>query len=76
MGEKSWYNIRAIKYVLLLFELAYGLKVNFNKSLFVGISVNEPWLEEVAKVLRCRVGHTSFNYLGMSIVDNPRHMDF
>jgi len=42
--EKSWANIRAIRAILLLFEDLSGLKVNFSKSLLVGVNVHGSWL--------------------------------
>jgi len=38
--EKSWANIRAMCAILLLFEELSGLKVNFSKSLLVGVNVH------------------------------------
>jgi len=39
LGTKSWANIRALRAVLTLFADMSGLKVNFHKSLLVGINV-------------------------------------
>jgi hypothetical protein len=39
LGEKSWANIRAMRAVLLLFHDLPELKVNFSKSLLVGVNV-------------------------------------
>ncbi|GAU39768.1 hypothetical protein TSUD_220120 [Trifolium subterraneum] len=39
VADKNWANIRAIKSILLLFEVMSGLKVNFHKSLLVGVNV-------------------------------------
>ena len=44
LGEKSWANIRAMRAVLLLFQTLSGLKVNFSKSLLVGMNVATSWL--------------------------------
>lgn len=44
IGEKHWSNIRIIKENLLLFESMLGLKVNFQKSLLVGINVSQGWI--------------------------------
>jgi hypothetical protein len=41
VGVKSWANVRAIRGVLLLFELMLGLKVNFHKSMLVGVNISE-----------------------------------
>jgi hypothetical protein len=39
LGIKSWANVRTLRAVLLLFELMFGLKVNFNKSVLVGVNI-------------------------------------
>jgi len=53
-----------------------GLKVNFNKSLLVGINISDSWLNEAAAVLSCKVGKISFMYLGLSIGGNPQRLSF
>lgn len=65
-------NVRTVKYVLKLFELIYGLKVNFHKSLLVGVNVKSEWIREATTSLNCKVGNTPFKYLGFSIGVNPR----
>ncbi|XP_045797575.1 uncharacterized protein LOC123891718 [Trifolium pratense] len=52
MGVKSWANVRALRAVLVLFETMSGLKVNFNKSMLVGVNIPESWLCEAASTLR------------------------
>ena len=37
LGTKCWANVRAMRAVLVLFEAMSGLKVNFNKSMLVGV---------------------------------------
>jgi len=37
-----------------------GLKVNFHKSMLVGININDSWLYEVAAVLNCKIGKVPF----------------
>ncbi|PNX74486.1 cysteine-rich receptor-like protein kinase [Trifolium pratense] len=39
LGVKSWANVRALRAVLVLFETMSGLKVNFNKSMLVGVNI-------------------------------------
>ncbi|GAU21951.1 hypothetical protein TSUD_110910 [Trifolium subterraneum] len=68
-AERSWANIRAIKVILLLFESKSGLKVNFHKSMLVGVNVDASWLEEA-------FGRTPFNYLRLPIGGNPRRLPF
>lgn len=54
IGEKSWANVRALRAVLTLFADMSGLKVNFNKSLLVGINIGESWLVEAASLSTLR----------------------
>ncbi|XP_039687924.1 uncharacterized protein [Medicago truncatula] len=76
LGEKSWANVRALRAVLTLFAEMSGLKVNFNKSLLVGVNIGESWLLEAASVLNCKVGKILFLYLGLSIGGDPRKLAF
>jgi len=76
LGVKSWANVRALRAVLLLFEAMSGLKVNFHKSLLVGLNILESWLVEAASILNCKVGKVPFLYLGMSIGGDPRRLAF
>jgi len=62
LGVKSWANVRAMRVVLMLFEAMSGLKVNFNKSMLVGVNIFDSWLDGAASVLRCRVGKVPFVY--------------
>jgi len=41
LGVKSWANVRAMWTVLLLFEAMSSLKVNFHKSMLVGVNISE-----------------------------------
>jgi hypothetical protein len=75
-GEKSWANVRVLRAVLTLFADMSGLKVNFNKSLLVGINIGESWLVEAASLLNCKVGKIPFLYLGLSIGGDPRKLAF
>jgi hypothetical protein len=76
LGAKSWANVRALRAVLVLFETMSGLKVNFNKSMLVGVNISDSWLSEAASVLRCRVGKIHFLYLGLPIGGDPRRLAF
>jgi len=76
IGEKSWANVRALRAVLTLFADMSGLKVNFNKSLLVGINIGESWLVEAASLLNCKVGKILFLCLGLSIGGDPRKLVF
>ncbi|CAJ2666451.1 unnamed protein product [Trifolium pratense] len=50
MGTKSWANVRAMRAVLVLFENMSGLRVNFHKSLLVGVNIPASWLGEAASI--------------------------
>jgi hypothetical protein len=76
MGVKSWANVRAMRAVLVLFAAVSGLKVNFHKSMLVGVNMAESWLAEAASVLGCSVGRIPFLYLGLPIGGDPRRLSF
>ncbi|CAJ2627985.1 unnamed protein product [Trifolium pratense] len=76
LGVKSWANVRALRAVLVLFETMSGLKVNFNKSMLVGVNIPESWLGEAASALCCKVGKIPFLYLGLQIGGDPRRLSF
>ncbi|XP_024628603.1 uncharacterized protein [Medicago truncatula] len=76
LGHKSWANVRALRATLLLFESMSGLKVNFNKSLLVGINISDSCLSDAASMLCCKVGTVPFMYLGLPIGGNPQRLSF
>jgi hypothetical protein len=76
VGVKSWANVRALRAVLSLFAVMSGLKVNFHKSLLVGVNIADSWLNEAASILNCKVGKVPFMYLGLSIGGDPRRLAF
>jgi hypothetical protein len=53
-----------------------GLKVNFHKSMLVGVNIVDSWLHEAASALRCRVGNVPFLYLGLPIGGDSRRLGF
>lgn len=48
-----------------MFEMVYGLQVNFNKSCIMGLNVNNEELRVASQFLYCRVGVVPFNFLGL-----------
>ncbi|CAJ2679133.1 unnamed protein product [Trifolium pratense] len=76
LGVKSWANVRALRAVLVLFETLSGLKVNFTKSMLVGVNIPDSWLGEAASALCCKVGKIPFLYLGLQIGGDPRRLSF
>lgn len=69
LGGKSWA-------FLVLFEAVSSLKVNFHKSLLVGVNISNSWWTEAASVLSCKMGKMPFLYLGMPIGSNPQRLSF
>ncbi|GAU34888.1 hypothetical protein TSUD_144190 [Trifolium subterraneum] len=72
----GWANIRALRAALMFFESMSGLKVNFNKSMLVGVNIPESWLCEAASALRCKVGKIPFLYLGLPIGGDSGRLSF
>jgi len=60
----------------MLFEVMSGLKANYHKSMFVGINVDESWLNEAASVLSCKIGRIPFMCLGLPIGGDARCLIF
>jgi hypothetical protein len=76
VGEKSWANIRVLKANLMLFELISGLKVNFHKSMLVGVNIAQAWLRDAASMLNCKLSSIPFIYLGLPIGGNAKRNSF
>jgi len=55
VGEKTWANVRALKVVLILFEVISGFKVNFYKSMLVCVNVNDSWLREASTIMNYKI---------------------
>jgi len=53
-----------------------SLKVNFLKSMLVGINVFESSLNEASLVLNCKIGHIPFFYLGLPVGGDSRKLNF
>lgn len=65
VGEINYQNVWVIKSLLQVFDLVFGLKVNFHKSSLMGIHISELWLAKAAHFLNCRIGNIPFLYLGL-----------
>ncbi|MCI11460.1 RNA-directed DNA polymerase (Reverse transcriptase) [Trifolium medium] len=76
LGVKSWANVSALRAVLVLFEAMSGLKINFNKSILVGVNIPDSWLGEAESALGCEVGKIPFLYLRLPIGGHPRRLVF
>lgn len=62
----------AMKSVLRCFELASGLKVNFQKSSLMEVNVDEEFLTLASMFLNCKSGSLPFKYLRMPVGANPK----
>ena len=76
MGVKSWANARALRVVLVLFEVMSGVKVNFHMSMLVGINIDDSRLIDATSVLSCKIERIPFLYLGLPIGGDARRQIF
>lgn len=63
VGETSVRNVMIIKTILRIFELVYGLRVNFFKSCFRATGVESCVIEIYVDLLNCRLLTFPFVYL-------------
>jgi len=74
--EDSYANVVTLKAILRGFELASGLKINFNKSKLSGINVLSRNIDCYTKTLNCAQMGILFSYLGLEVGGNPRKKKF
>lgn len=60
-------NEKAMKFILRNFEVAFGLKVKFDKCSIIDMNVERNLLEQVAHILQCETGTVPFSYLGIRV---------
>ncbi|GKV23016.1 hypothetical protein SLEP1_g32806 [Rubroshorea leprosula] len=73
-GEASEDNIRVVKSIMRVFEMASGLKINFGKSQLLGVEVDDDWKTRMACILCCKEGKFPFKYLGVPVGGNHRRI--
>ncbi|GKV49208.1 hypothetical protein SLEP1_g55970 [Rubroshorea leprosula] len=73
-GEATEDNIRVIKSIMRIFEMASGLKINFGKSQLMGVEVDSDWKVRMACILYCKEGKLPFKYLGVPVGGNHRRL--
>lgn len=56
-----------IKSILEEFAAFSGLQINFSKSTFVPIHMNEPEATAIAELLQCPISPLPCNYLGLGL---------
>ena len=62
---------RNLKYLLCLFELMSGLKINFHKSEVIGIELDADRINLFEEMFTCKNGELLMKYLGI-LVDEKR----
>lgn len=72
--DPSFKNLWTIKIILMDFELASRIGVNFYKSSLIEINVESSFLELTEDFLNCNVKTLSFRYLGFLVGINI-HLD-
>ncbi|KAF1867299.1 hypothetical protein Lal_00049728 [Lupinus albus] len=60
-------NTWVMKSVLQLFELSFGLKINFSKCNLYGVNIQEDILYSHVEFLHCKLYSKSFSYLGIPV---------
>ncbi|XP_028089573.1 uncharacterized protein LOC114289924 [Camellia sinensis] len=61
-----------LKRVLRCFEVMYGLKINYHKSVVCGMGFQKDQTKEFAQTLNCLTKKLPFNFLGLPLGANPR----
>ncbi|GJR39300.1 RNA-directed DNA polymerase, eukaryota [Tanacetum coccineum] len=69
IGEWSDSNMANIVKILKCFFFALGLKINIQKSQFLGVGVNRNHVSQAASLIGCAVMQTPFRYLGVMVGD-------
>ncbi|KAE9589463.1 putative RNA-directed DNA polymerase [Lupinus albus] len=67
IGDCSPKFFWVMKSILHLFELSFGLKINFSKSNLYGVNIGDDHLKWLADFLHCKLFPKSFTYLGISV---------
>lgn len=58
-------NAIHLKFMLYLFEMLVGLKINFNKSEVFMVNDEENWGKKYAEIFNCQLGVFPIKYLGV-----------
>jgi hypothetical protein len=63
-------SLRNLKCILMLFERVSGMRINFHKSEFIPMKLDESDIHNITHVLACPIGSFPVKYLGI-----PLHYD-
>jgi len=72
VAKKSCVNVHSIKAVLILLKVISSLKVNFHKSILVGVNDSNLWLIQAMVVLNYRAHYIPFLYLSLPMGGDSR----
>jgi hypothetical protein len=67
--------LRNLKIVLALFEKISGMRINFNKSEFIPMHLEEEQVHDVLHMLNCSQGSLPFKYPGVPLHVERLKMD-
>ncbi|KAE9616153.1 putative RNA-directed DNA polymerase [Lupinus albus] len=67
IGDCSDQNFWTIKSTLKLFELSFGLKINFRKCCLYGMNIDDAHTLRLAGFLQCRFSYDFISYLGIPV---------
>ncbi|KAL6561816.1 hypothetical protein OROMI_017417 [Orobanche minor] len=67
MGEANIKNVVFFRRFLILIEVLTGLRINVDKCQLFGIKASPGVVEDMATILRSKVGRVPFNYLGVKV---------
>lgn len=73
---KSKSHLRCLVGILDEFGRKYGLTINLDKSVLLGLNRSEEVVAEMALELGCKQGEWPINYLGLPLGGNPRRVEF
>ncbi|GKV25157.1 hypothetical protein SLEP1_g34635 [Rubroshorea leprosula] len=65
-GTATEENVWTTKCIMRAFELVSGLKINYGKSSFIGINVDNLWEKEMTWLVNCKSGSLLCKYLGQN----------
>lgn len=72
-------QLNIVKFVLYIYELLTGLKINFTKSYIVGLGINNCQAKACAAIPGCKTSTFPINYLGIPLHSkslSARHQNF
>lgn len=67
--DESREQVDCLRYLLVLFELVSGLRINFAETSMYGVA-GDTNLDSLASILGCRHDYLPANYLGLPLGDN------